>query len=273
MSHDYWVTVTDTTAGLPAVRSTIAGPLWLRATRPPPLPPVEDPLPPVEEPAPVIEDTVPPVRDTVPPVRDTVPPVEETSLELPGDEADATPETTAPVLVAAVKATTASAPATVAAATSVPATPSSLPTLLAVVGDEGYNFALRTLSEAYMQLLGPTADHPVPTVNWPSPTSWARVVSSFQRHYDDLSQPVVPLSPDEAALAPFKDVVPESIGYAQAEEGVRAIVTADSLKGALVNRTAESVAALSAKYCGKCRRYYASVPNRGARLGHYMHNW
>jgi len=40
-----------------------------------------------------------------------------------------------------------------------------------------------------------------------------------------------------------------------------------------VNRNQSDIERLSAKYCGHCRRYVGGIPNRGARLGHYFHNW
>jgi hypothetical protein len=148
---------------------------------------------------------------------------------------------------------------------------------LMALADDARALALGTLGPLHQQYLAATPGLPVPTLAAPERMGPRAVfAAALTRSYDDLAVPVVPLTDAERALAPAGRPTPLTEGLITLEEdGVYAIGTELQWKGRGFNYTGNAtvLSQRSSKYCGRCGRYLASIPNRGARLGHYMHNW
>ena len=153
---------------------------------------------------------------------------------------------------------------------------------LLALADEARRRALETLPTHFTYLLGPSGKYPTPTA---PPSTAGSTLSAEARYwseaptlYDDLSGPAQPLTEEEIGYwgdtsAPTAPPGYGSSNYELEESGVRAVVTKGMVKFGVVNRNQSDIERLSAKYCGQCRRYMGGIPNRGARLGHYFHNW
>ena len=153
---------------------------------------------------------------------------------------------------------------------------------LLALADEARRRALETLPTQFTYLLGPSSKYPTPTA---PPSAASTTVSAEGRYwseaptmYDDLSGSTQPLTEVEIGYWGDTSVPTEpphhgTPSYELDETGVRAVVTRSMVKFAAVNRNQSDIERLSAKYCGHCRRYLGGIPNRGARLGHYFHNW
>jgi len=136
------------------------------------------------------------------------------------------------------------------------------------------SWALTALPLHKRFLLGPHPIRPTPKATFAPTSEWMRYYRAAPTSYDDLTVAAVPLSEAERARWPYNTAWSVGAGLIAEESGVRAANTPITLRGTVVRRTnATDLAELSAKYCSHQRRYVAGIPNKGARLGNYFHNW
>ena len=136
------------------------------------------------------------------------------------------------------------------------------------------SWALTALPLHKRFLLGPHPIRPTPKATFAPTSEWLRYYRAAPTSYDDLTVAAVPLSEAERTRWTYNTAWSAGAGLIAEESGVRAVNTPITIRGTVVRRTnATDLAELSAKYCSHQRRYVAGFPNKGARLGHYFHNW